>query len=129
MRAKPVNFERGGNPRASMGIGGVVFKDLIDQKRAKRDREIEKLSQAANEQCQEELRKMLIGKKISGEMHKLTKIGEKKVAGVSNFRDFSIEVTDVLMEKLDDQTIIVADTDQNMYAIRFETNTSKIYIE
>ena len=134
MRAKTINednnFTRGMSPKAAMGVGGIVFKDIIEQRRKKLDWEKEKLTHAADKKWQADLRKMLVGKTITGHMQKLPMIDKNNnTVGKSEWKTFTIVVQDVLMEKLEDSSIIIGDMNNNLYSIRFETWTGKIYIE
>ena len=144
MRAKAVNeekvnFERGRNPKAGLGIGGIHLDKKFLDRLNDLEMELGGVKVNADEEWHEYLKDLLVGKRITAEMTKLHTMNmkTKKMQGESKTGEFSIEVQDIqLSDNLSDiisstisrslPTIIVADMENNMYSMKM---SQKIYFE
>mgnify|MGYP001588483225 FL=1 len=133
MRAKTIHeneFVRGLNPKAAMKIGGLDLRSTIRQKRSELTDEIEKVENKANKKWQEYLKKLFIGKTITTKMRKLSTFNKDtmKQTSMGGSGEFTIKVKDVLMDKISDNSLIIADVNNNIYSIVVERD-EKIYID
>ena len=149
MRAKTVNedqhFERGKNPKTALGLGGIVLEKELGYRIEETEKEISLVAKAASEEYSEWLRKTFVGKTITAEMHHLPGVNTKTNQSVKSkgSGEFTFKVQDILpgdsitdMLKrgpkdsftlpVENQTIIVADMENNVYQIKIR---NKIYIE
>jgi hypothetical protein len=143
MRAKTVNednnFERGKNPKAAIGIGGINLSEIYQEKMDDLFNEIAMTKFHANEEWSEFLTKTFVGKKITAHMTRMVtfnlKTKERSLDGQKS-GEFTIEVQDIKpSEDFSDfigrnvniaPQVIVADTDNKMYTMRLG---QKIFIE
>ena len=126
MRAKTINeannFTRGMNPKAAMGIGGINLHDERQRRLEDFDNKIEKVKDKANKEWQNRLQNLFVGKTITAFMQKLASFDKNtmKQRNRSETKNFTIKVADVMCEKIDDMSsCIIADTDHNVYSIKF----------
>lgn len=134
MRALTINevqkFERGMNPKAAMGTGGINLGDIRAQKIEERDRRVSEISDDINNEWEEYLRNLLVGKRITTFMQRLAKFQKDTMKSISKSETkvFTINVTDVKQEKLSDGSLILAGDDNNIYSLSYH-HDQKIYIE
>jgi hypothetical protein len=143
MRAKTVNednnFERGRNPKAAIGIGGINLFEIYQEKMDDLNNEIAMTKFHANEEWSEFLTKTFVGKKITAHMTRMVtfniKTKERSLDGQKS-GEFTIEVQDIKpSEDFSDfigrnvniaPQVIVADMDNKIYTMRLG---QKIHIE
>jgi len=142
MRAKTINedqkFERGKDPKSSMNIGGINIYDEYDSKVEALEMALQVERINADNEWSEYLEKTFNGKRITAIMRKLPSLSREKlnVKTIDNeAREFTIVVQDTnSSQALSDgagrggynivPTIIIADTDNNMYSMKIN---QKIY--
>lgn len=146
MRERTVNedqhFERGRNPKTSMGIGGINLLDELSSRIDELEYEIGMSVRSADEEWKEWLSKTLVGKTITAKMTHHPAVNTKSGESIKSKGswEFTIKVQDALpgddIAKIqdkstytapaEDQNIIVADMDNNIYSIKI---TNKIHID
>lgn len=148
MRAKKVNedqnFERGQNPKRSIGIGGLDLRKDYQNRIDDYLQAIDGTTLSHTDEWKEFLSDSLKGKKITAEMKRLPTMDAKSGKSSGGFQkgEFTIEVQDVLPTwgMGDDFSVhlgespftktppklIVADTDNNMYEMSMD---QKIYFD
>ena len=113
MRAKTINevqnFERGKNPRSSLGIGGVQFGV-----------EKYKMKEKLKKDWADFVKKTLMGKTITGTFNKL-----KGDIIERNWGEYTVKVKVISNLDIDDMGIVVSD-ENNRYII---PGDGKIFIE
>jgi hypothetical protein len=138
MRALTINevqkFKRGMNPKAAMGIGGVTLCDTINKRREDLKKKLEDINNDADEENQKWLRKMFVGKTITAHMQSLVSfnINTKERTGKQEQGKFTIEVQDVMMDKLENHSIIFADMNNKIYSFslnHIDPDKNIIYID
>jgi hypothetical protein len=142
MRAKTVNednnFERGRNPKAAIGVGGINLSEIYQEKMEELERDIAITKSHANEEWSEFLTKTFVGKKITAHMTRMVTFNlktKKRSLDDQKSGEFAIEVQDIkLSEDFSDfigrhvnitPNAIVADTEGKIYAMGLN---QKIYI-
>jgi hypothetical protein len=143
MRARFVNevqnFERGQDPKKSMGIGGINLFDQYEDKIDDLEAALSMTKLSASEEWGEHLRKLLVGKTITANMNKLPSISNKGIPGTKYERgEFTITIQDVKPgESLEDALdrnfqvtpqLILADEKNNIYSMKI-IEGEKIYFE
>lgn len=144
MRAKTVNeaqnFERGKNPKAALGIGGINLYDLYEERMSDLEREISMSKINADTEWEEYLRENFVGKKITAHMTRMVtfniKTKQKSLDSETKYGEFTIVVQDIRPGESFSDAIgrnveispqaIVADMDNKIYTMRLN---QKIYIE
>jgi len=143
MRAKTVNednnFERGRNPKAAIGIGGINLFDIYAEKMEELEREISMSKINSDTEWEEYLRNTFVGKKVTANMTRMVtfdlKSANKSLDGQKS-GEFTIEVQDIRPGESFSGAIgrnvtifpqaIIADTEGKIYTMRLN---QKIYIE
>lgn len=135
MRARTVNedvnFERGQNPKESMGIGGLDLAEEFDERLDGLKMQIGGIKVTEDEEWYEYLKKTLVGKNITAEltlmptMHvKTKKMSGKRETGKFSIKVKDIDITDNLSDIVDSNftrsypKIIVADSKNNIYEMK-----------
>ena len=134
MRAKFINetqnFERTGNPKKSMGIGGIILEKEKNKKQEAMRQAQKDTENIANQEWNKYLQKSLVGKKITANMTSLPTMNIKThiMTGKRITKDFTITVQDISTQPLTDLliNILIADTDNKIYVISLD---EKIYFE
>ena len=115
MRAKVVNFERGGGAKGALGVGGIQFG--VEKYQMK-----EKLKK----DWADFVKKSLMGKTISGNFNKWGYNPETQMPESLGWQNCVVKVEKVSNLDLDDQVIIVSD-DINSYYV--PVSEDRIHIE
>jgi hypothetical protein len=143
MRAKTVNedvnFERGRNPKESMGIGGLELSEEFEERMDQLKMKVDGIKATEDEDWINYLEETFIGKKITAEMTTMPfmNLKSKEMSGKRETGKFSIEVQDIkLTDNLSDimdspitrsyPKIIVADMENNIYEMKMN---QKIYFD
>lgn len=124
------HFERGQNPKAAMGIGGIIL-EKEKQKRFEKMKEAQKDAEhIANQDWEMYLQETLIGKKITAKMTSLSTLNVKthEMSGTRETKEFTVVVEDISTDNLGELllNIVIADTDHKMYSLSLN---QKIYME
>ena len=123
------HFERGKNIRSAMDLGGITLQPEKARRQEKLDQDVADLINKSNQEWNEYLKKMFIGKTVTFLGKKLGKMDRSGKGMSKTERDeFTFKVDDVLVsgsEAFISSTIIFSDG-ENMYTLEF-LNT-KIYI-
>jgi hypothetical protein len=128
MRAKTINeiisFERGQNPKKSLGIGGVDLQNESMIREIKMKEEIEIIKEQYKKEWNEFLRNLLVGKRISGEMRKWRQN--------PNYEEYDFKNTTITVENLtreeEVETSLIEVTDGE-YEYGIPLNGRKIFVE
>lgn len=146
MRARSVNevqnFERGQNPKKSLGIGGIDLYSELEERLDDLDMVIGMETMTAGEKWREYLEKALVGKTISAKMRKLPAFNSKKGENTGKYehKDFTIKVADIkdteefreLYNKYKmagfGHQIVLADEENNIYSLALRVG-EKIHID
>lgn len=127
------NFERGKDPKESMGIGGIDLAEEFETRLDELKMQIGGLKVTEDEDWYNYLVKVLVGKRITAEMTLMptmdtkTKVmSGKREKGKYTIKVADIKPTDNLSDILDSPItrsypeIIVADTDKNIYTMKMD---------
>jgi len=125
------NFERGQDPKAAMGIGGVELMDIFTEKRQLMEDDIEEIKKSYTDLWQDYVREILPGKEITATMSRLPKVTKDGgTQGKYETKSFTITVQDAMpSNKLGDEVsrgfsitpaLIVADLEGNMYQLNLD---------
>jgi len=142
MRARTVNedqnFERGKNPKAALGVGGINLYDLYQNKMKDLEGEISLAKINTDAEWEEYLRKNFVGKRITAVMTRMVTFNIKtkeRSLDAQKHGEFTIEIQDIKPgENLSDAIgrnveispqAIVADMEGKIYTMRLN---QKIYI-
>lgn len=132
MRAKSVNetqnFERGKDPKKTLGIGGINLFDRYEEDLNDLKMSLSMTKLTTNEEWEDFLVKTLVGKTITANMNKLATVSkEGTTASKAEKGEFTITIKDVnpsedFSDALDRNfsvlpIIILADEQNNMYTL------------
>ena len=137
MRARTVNeaqnFERGKDPKESMGIGGIDLAEEFETRLDELKMGISGLKVTEDEEWYNYLVKVLVGKRITAEMTLMPTmdVNTKAMKGKREFGKYTVEVADIkptdnLSDIVDSPftraypEIIVADTEKNIYTLKMD---------
>lgn len=137
-----VNFERGKNPKSALGVGGIVLSNELEEKVDELKYEIAMQVKGVSDEWAEWLRETFVGKTITAQMkhHPSVNMETKKSSPSKGSGEFTIKVQDIVpgdsiedifnketyVRPIEEQTVMVADTNNNIYSIKVK---DKIYIE
>ena len=139
MRARTVNeevnFERGQDPKESMGIGGINLADEYDEKMYELKYSLDATKEKYDIEWEEYVGEVLRGKTITAEMTKMPTMDKSgAMSGKHERGKFTVKVQDV---KPSDEfsknigsnvhimpSIIVADIDNNIYQMKMDQKIS-----
>ncbi len=126
------NFERGQDPKAAMGIGGVELMDDYNERISDLKVDIEDLKSAYSESYKDYIREILPGKKITAKMSTLPTISKDgKSKGKYESGEFTITVQDAMPSgNIGEEatrsgygaspSLVVADMEGNMYQLNLD---------
>ena len=122
------HFERGQNPKAAMGIGGIILEKEKQERLNKMREEQKEAEVIANQDWDMYLQETLIGKKITAKMSSLPTLNVKTnlMSGTRETRVFTIVVQDISTDNLGDLllNIVIADTEHKMYNLSLNQKIS-----
>ena len=122
------HFERGQNPKAAMGIGGIILEKEKQERLNKMREEQKEAEVIANQDWDMYLQETLIGKKITAKMSSLPTLNVKTnlMSGTRETRVFTIVVEDISTDNLGDLllNIVIADTEHKMYNLSLNQKIS-----